>query len=248
MNIFLLISSIIIIILIYFVGKVHERFSNTKIIKEYIKNTENDRNIAMNGIDLKYYINFAFHYKLFNLFEIVIKKLDEKKINYFLIGGGLIGYYRHNNGFIPWDDDIDIGVMEEDREKLHDAINEIIKNDNTIRLGIHDIDKVLIKDNIENPIQIDIFYFKYYSNKNYYNFNMDKLINIWPNQYMFKDEIYPLQTVSYCLYDVYGKIFKEIKIKIPNKAKKYLERCYPNWETIKKPTNSHSKYTKLIFS
>jgi NAD(P)H-flavin reductase len=43
----------------------------------------------MNGIDLKYYINFAFHYKLFNLFEIVIKKLDEKKINYFLIGGGL---------------------------------------------------------------------------------------------------------------------------------------------------------------
>lgn len=56
----------------------------------------------MKGIDLKYYINFAFHYKLFNLFEIVINELDKNNINYFLICGGLIGYYRHNKGFIPW--------------------------------------------------------------------------------------------------------------------------------------------------
>ena len=247
MDNYILITIITILLIIFFTGKLTEKYSNINTIINYNHDTENDRNIAMNGINLKYYINFAFHYKLLNLFEIVSKKLDEKKIIYFLICGGLIGYYRHNNGFIPWDDDIDIGVMEEDREKVHDAINEIIKDNNTIKLGIHDIDKVLIKDNNENPIQIDIFYFKLLEDKHYYAYYMNKLRKMWPNEYIYKDEIYPLQTVSYILYDIYGKIFKEINIKIPNQSKKYLDRAYTNWETVYKHTHAHSKFTKLMY-
>ena len=247
-TIIILIVIIIIIIIILLSGRLSERYSNINTIVNYNHDTENDRNIAMNGIDLKYYINFAFHYRLINLFEIVIKKLDDKNIDYFLIGGGLIGYYRHNNGFIPWDDDIDIGVMEEDRDKLHNAINEIIKENNTIILGIHDIDKVLIKDNNKNPIQIDIFYFKFLEDKKHYNFNMNKLRDIWPNQHILKEELYPLQTVPFILYDIYGNKFKEIKIKIPNQSKIYLDRCYPNWETVKKPTHAHSEYMKLMYT
>ena len=50
-----------------------------------------------------------------------LKKLDEicKKhnISYWVVYGSLIGTIRHD-GFIPWDDDLDVGMMWEDFQKL----------------------------------------------------------------------------------------------------------------------------------
>jgi lipopolysaccharide cholinephosphotransferase len=126
-------------------------------------------------------VEYNTQYKFDDVKEIVRKKqiyiLDtivnickRNNLVYWLDGGTLLGAVRHK-GFIPWDDDIDIGLMRADYERLltilsselpEDLVLQSRKTDNQYKLPFVKIRDKYSKIEYEfkyNGIFIDIFAF-----------------------------------------------------------------------------------------
>lgn len=160
----------------------------------------------------------------------------QNKINYYLVGGTLLGSVRHL-GFIPWDDDLDIAMPREDyniflkdfdsKSDLFDLLT--ITNDKTYE---HGFAKVVLKNTffkeegaMEWPIFVDIFPLdetngniaNITTTKNVYN----KLHGMWVR----KNKLYPLSTKTIISkifgYKKYEDLLKHTISKDNNKGYKY---------------------------
>ena len=65
-----------------------------------------------------------FHHRLCLLMNEIHKICVENGIRYTLLGGSLIGAVRHK-GFIPWDDDMDIGMLWKDYKRFFEVVSTI---------------------------------------------------------------------------------------------------------------------------
>ena len=76
----------------------------------------------------------ALQEKQLNILKYFIKVCEKHHLQYFLVGGSTLGAIRHK-GFIPWDDDVDVGMMRKDCLKFRDIIADEVK--------LHNLDDIL---------------------------------------------------------------------------------------------------------
>ncbi|GAB7225731.1 hypothetical protein VoSk93_49520 [Vibrio owensii] len=71
---------------------------------------------------------------LLNILRDVTKVLEDNKIRYFINYGTFLGSVRHK-GIIPWDTDIDIGILKSDLDKVYEALVANCPNNYLIKMS-----------------------------------------------------------------------------------------------------------------
>jgi len=150
---------------------------------------------------------------LLMLLEKVTKVLEDNNIKYFIEGGTILGAVRHK-GFIPWDDDIDLGVFDKDFDKLIPLFISNIQDHQyeiKVQRSSEDMIKVFVaemwlkhKDNghIVGTPTLDIF--RYRQAGDYIKLASVKERKRFPNCIYKKDEFYPLKKYQFESLHVYG--------------------------------------------
>ena len=68
------------------------------------------------------------HKEVLTIMDEIHRVCEKNNIKYCLIAGSALGIHNYN-GFIPWDDDIDIAILREDWLKFIDALNKDLSDE-----------------------------------------------------------------------------------------------------------------------
>lgn len=157
--------------------------------------------ILINKNDIKQFMTpKSIIKKLKKLLIKLIKVLELLNIKWWVDGGTLLGLIRHKS-IIPWDDDIDIGILLTDEYKIYDNFNIFEQNNLRIRknrTGVYWQVDALLDDNKLNDIHIDIFLYKYDTSIKNILYNTDirfkspDINSGHCNMYYKSDDIFPL--------------------------------------------------------
>ena len=161
---------------------------------------------------------------------------EKNNLKYFLVFGTAIGAARHQ-GFIPWDDDIDIGMPYEDYIKFLKIAPEMLGEDYFVQSALNDnshiyafskvrkngtamIPEGLEKIHTHQGIWIDIFPIAYF--KNDFEYNLKRKLLPFSTHLVMDDYIFAFE-------ESYSKRLGKTKVslhklmyKIPFRLRKYL--------------------------
>lgn len=153
----------------------------------------------------------------------VKKVCEENGLKYYLIGGTLLGAIRHQ-GFIPWDDDVDIVMYRNDLRKLENIFRTQYSTEFFVQNFYSDPEytRYITKIRLNGTIQEE---------KTYTGMDMHKgiYIDIFPLDYVKKNqgiEMYLRGKLLRCLFA--AKTIKHVKSKNKRKWKQiFIQACKP---------------------
>jgi lipopolysaccharide cholinephosphotransferase len=167
---------------------------------------------------------------LYSMMKNITSYFKQNNIKYFAEGGTLLGIVR-NRGQIPYDNDIDLGMLETDFIKLLKCKEDIETKFNYALRYEHYMLKIFYKDislvlNGEDIFPcVDVFVYRRFNHR-------IEPIQHWENCYFKESEFKPLIKRKYHDIDVYT----------PNNPIPYLERYYGgDW---RKPVYDYKEYKK----
>ena len=62
--------------------------------------------------------------KMLEMMSWYLELCEKNNLRYYVVGGTALGAVRHK-GFIPWDDDIDVGMPRADYEKFQELVRTV---------------------------------------------------------------------------------------------------------------------------
>lgn len=129
-------------------------------------------------------------YVLLERFHYVTKR---HKVPYFIIGGTLLGSLRHG-GLMQWDDDLDVGMLQEDIDRLYTAPLQAALRAEGLEMGSRTRGtclKVYLANGKKMPF-LDIFEYKKQASK--LEMVDTKASRMWPNEASFEENLtHPLR-------------------------------------------------------
>ena len=161
-------------------------------------------------------------YELLKFFDNVCKKHN---IEYWIDYGTLLGAIRHG-GFIPWDDDLDVGMLRSDYNKLIEILpSELEQNNLTNLVAKIKVDKHNLKSkrwyqlSYKHPdvkgkfIGIDFFPYDYVNN--YKGKNIESKYNAFLEEYYHNPDEYKLKKMLKKFYEEFNLTKQKDEFFIP---------------------------------
>lgn len=164
------------------------------------------------------------HRQLVELLQKTDSILTQYDISYFVIAGSLLGIERYQNR-MPWDDDIDIAILDSELEnflqipweKYQLKLEKVFFGYKIkyIDSKFPFIDVFIYQQSPEYPQKIEMV--------------SEKGRRMWPREQYYISDIFPLQT----------RIYDHIRVKCPYHIQNVLDTAYPGWNKTIHFNNSH---------
>lgn len=170
---------------------------------------------------------------IYNLLQIVSCNFEQNNVEYIITGGTLLGAVRHR-GLIPHDDDADVAVLNKTPSEILIMLEELNKQyNNELVFYEHIKGNIIVVKTKTSRVSIDIFFMN--ESKNLFDDNLSYKylfpFNIqYPNEWFIKSELYPLKNYE----------FGPLVLKGPNVYINFLNRTYPEWQTVASKWNHNS--------